>query len=418
LKDGNNTKRVVITGIGAVTPVGTGKNVFWENIKNGVCGIDGITLFDATGYKASLAAEVKNFTPEDFIEKKEAKRQDRFTQFAVASSVLAKEDANIDFSAHYDPYRVGIIFGSGIGGMNTFETEHTKLMEKGAGRISPFFIPMIISNMAAGMISMRFGLKGVSYSTVTACASSAHAVGEAYRAIKHGYLDCAVAGGSEATVTPISIAGFINMQALSLSNDKNRASIPFDKERDGFVMGEGACCLILEEYESAVKRGACIYAEIKGYGATSDAYHMTSPDPEGKGAAKAMELAVSESGLGIESVNYINAHGTGTLLNDKFETLAIKSAFGEHAKKLAVSSTKSMTGHMLGAAGAVEAAVCALSLKNGVVPPTVNYKVPDPELDLDYVPNKSREVKITGAVSNSLGFGGHNASLYFAAIGE
>ena len=408
-------RRVVITGIGAITPVGIGKDEFWKNITEGVCGIDEITQFDTTNYKVKIAAEVKNFDPEEFIDKKTAKRQDRFTQFAVASAILAKKDSGIDFEV-YDPYRCGVIFGSGIGGLSTLEAEHTKLTEKGAGRVSPFFIPMMISNMAAGSISMLFNLKGVSYAPVTACASSTHAIGEAFRAIKHGYIDCVVAGGSEATITPIAVAGFTNMQALSQAADKNRASIPFDKERGGFVMGEGACSLILEEYENAKKRGATIYAEIKGYGATSDAYHMTSPDPEGNGAAKAMELAFLESGEPIENLNYINAHGTGTPLNDKFETTAIKKAFKDHANKLMISSTKSMTAHMLGAAGAIEAAVCALALRDGIIPPTINYKEKDEELDLDYVPNTARKAGIKGAISNSLGFGGHNASLYIAKI--
>ena len=408
-------RRVVITGIGVVSPIGTGKDEFWKNVTNGVNGISEITQFDTTDYKVKIAAEIKNFNPEEFIDKKVAKRQDRFTQFAVASTALAKLDSQIDFSI-YDPYRCGIIFGSGIGGLYTMETEHTKLSEKGPGRVSPFYIPMMISNMAAGAISMQFGLKGVSYAPVTACASSTHAIGEAFRSIKHGYIDCAVAGGSEATITPIAVAGFTNMQALSQATDLNRASIPFDKERSGFVMGEGACSLILEEYEGAKKRGANIYAEIKGYGATSDAYHMTSPDPEGKGAAKAMELAFSESNDPLENLNYINAHGTATPLNDKFETIAIKAAFSDHAYKLMVSSTKSMTGHMLGAAGAIEAAACALAIKNGIVPPTINYKEKDEELDLDYVPNTARKAEIKGAISNSLGFGGHNASLYIAKI--
>jgi 3-oxoacyl-[acyl-carrier-protein] synthase II len=408
-------RRVVITGIGVVSPIGIGKDVFWKNIVNGVCGIDNLTHFDTTDFKVKLAAQVNDFNPEDFIDKKDVKRQDRFTQFAVASSILAKKDSGIDFEK-YDPYRCGVIYGSGIGGLQTFEAEHTKLMEKGAGRVSPLFIPMIISNMAAGAISMLFSIKGSSLSTVTACATSTHAIGEAYRAIKHNYLDCAVAGGSEATITPIAIAGFTNMQALSQATDKNRASIPFDKERSGFIMGEGGCALILEEYEQAKKRGARIYAEIKGYASTSDAYHITSPDPEGKGAAKAMELAFSEGNDDISCLNYINAHGTSTPLNDKFETIAIKSAFSEYANKLMISSTKSMTGHLLGAAGAIEAAVCALGIQNGIVPATINYREKDEELDLDYVPNETREAQIIGAISNSLGFGGHNASLYFKKV--
>jgi len=408
-------RRVVITGIGAITPVGIGKDEFWKNIKDGVNGISEITQFDTTDFKVKIAAEVKGFNPEEYIDKKTAKRQDRFTQFAVSATALAKEDSKIDFSV-YEPYRCGVIYGSGIGGLSTLETEHTKLMEKGPNRVSPFFIPMMISNMASGAISMQFGIKGVSYAPVTACSSSTHAIGEAYRAIKHDYIDCAIAGGAEATITPIAVAGFVNMQAMSQTTDINRASIPFDKERSGFVMGEGACTLILEEYENAKKRGAPIYAEIKGYGATSDAYHMTSPDPEGRGAAKAMELAFLESGEPIENLSYINAHGTATPLNDKFETLAIKSAFGEHAYKLMISSTKSMTGHMLGAAGAVEAAACALAITDGIIPPTINYRVPDEELDLDYVPNTARKAEIKGAISNSLGFGGHNASLYIAKI--
>ncbi len=408
-------ERVVITGIGMVTPVGNTAKDSWDAVLSGKHGFDFIKAFDTAEYKAKIAGEAKNFNPEDYMDKKEARRSDRFCHFAMAAARDAVRDSGIDFAAG-DPYRVATIVGSGVGGFLTFETEHTKLMQKGPGRVSPFMVPMMITNMAAGMLSMEYGLRGPSYCPVSACASSAHALGEAFRLIKHGYADVAMAGGAEATITPLAIAGFINMTALSQSDDPDAASLPFDARRNGFVMGEGAGILILESLSHAQKRGAKIYAEIAGYGATSDAYHITSPDPEGAGAAAAMAAAVREAGIDPAEVGYINAHGTGTPYNDKFETTAIKACFGEHASKLAVSSTKSMTGHLLGAAGAVEAGFTALALLEGVLPPTVNLKEPDPECDLDYIPEGARKTQVQAALSNSLGFGGHNASLLLKRV--
>ena len=402
--------RVVITGIGVITPVGQEKDSFWQNIQNGVHGIDEIRSFDTSDFKIKLAAEVKDFDPTNYIEKKEVRRTDRYTQFAIAAAQQALRDCGSDLK-DLDPFRVGVIVGSGIGGIQSTEIEHTKFMEKGPGRISPFYVPMMIPNMAAGQIAIRHGFKGANMAIVTACATSSNCVGEAFRQIKHGYLDAAITGGSEAAVTKFALGGFHNMMALSTSTDKDRASIPFDKERDGFVMGEGAGMVVLESLEHAKKRGAHIYAEICGYGATGDAYHITGPDPEGTGAAQAMRLAMEEAGLRPEEIDYVNAHGTSTPLNDKYETIAIKRAFGEHAGKLMVSSTKSMTGHLLGAAGAVETIICALALHDGVVPPTVGYRQPDEECDLDCVPNEKRRVAIKAALTNSLGFGGHNGML-------
>lgn len=403
-------ERVVVTGIGAVTPVGNNVDEFWNSIKSGKHGFGKITAFDTEGFKAHIAGEVKNFNPEEYIDKKEARRMDRYCQFAMAAAVQAVKDSGIDFDKS-DRTRAGVIVGSGIGGLYTFETEHTKLIEKGCGRVSPLFIPMMISNMAAGHISMQFNLNGTCYCPVSACATGSHAIGEAFRNIKHGYLDIAVCGGSEATITPMAVAGFSNMTALSTSENPDEASLPFDKRRNGFVMGEGGGIIVLESLSHAKARGARIYAEISGYGSTADAYHITSPDPEGKGAANAMLMAVNEAGMKPTDIDYINAHGTATPVNDKYETLAIKKAFGEHAKKLAISSTKSMTGHLLGAAGAVEAIVCVLAIKEGIIPPTINLTVPDEDCDLDYVPGKARKADIKTAISNSLGFGGHNASL-------
>ncbi len=404
-------RRVVITGLGAVTPVGLSTDSTWDAIKAGRHGFAKISSFDSTALGVEIAAELKGFDPQDFgINRKEARRMDRFCQLAMAASHMAMEDVGTRFE-DLDPFRVGVIIGSGIGGFNTIHQEHTKYMEKGPGKVSVFFIPMIISNMAAGMVSMEYKFKGANFCTVTACASGAHAIGEAFRAIKHGYLDAAVTGGTEASVAEFAMAGFQNMGALSVGSDPDRASIPFDKERHGFVLGEGAGILVLEEYEHAVSRGAKIYAELVGYGATGDAYHITSPDPEGLGAAKAMEFAMQEAGIVPEQVGYINAHGTSTALNDEFETRAIKLALGEHAYHTAVSSTKSMTGHLLGAAGAVEAGLCALTLRDGVIPATIGYQVPDPLCDLDYVTEGARQVQVEYVLSNSLGFGGHNATL-------
>lgn len=403
-------RRVVITGIGAVTPVGKDAPSTWESICAGRHGITKIDRFDTEDLGVSVAALVKDFDPSSILDRKEQRRTDPYCQYALYAATEALRDCGSDLK-DLDPYRVGVIIGSGIGGMQTFEENHQKFLEKGPGRVSVFFIPMMISNMAAGNISIRTGFKGANFAPVTACASSAHAVGEAFRLIRNGYLDACVAGGAEATVTKFAMAGFNNMGALSRSTDPDRASIPFDKERDGFVMGEGAGILILEELEHAKARGARIYAEVAGYGATGDAHHITSPAPDGEAAAKAMELAYTEAGLTPADIDYINAHGTSTPVNERYETIAIKKALGDAAKTVAVSSTKSMTGHMLGAAGAVEAMLTALALRDGILPPTVGYKVPDEECDLDVVPNTARKQDIRAALSNSLGFGGHNAAL-------
>jgi len=405
-------KRVVITGMGCVTPLGNDLNTFWENIKNGQCGIDEITRFDTENFEVKLAAEVKNFDPALYMDKKEARRMDLYSQYAVASAKMALNDSKLDLES-LDKERFGVIVGSGIGGIGTIEKEHEKLLAKGPKRVSPLLIPMIIGNMAAGNIAIQFGAKGICSTVVTACATGSHAIGEAFNTIQKGRADVIIAGGAEASITPLSVAGFMTLQALNTAHDKKRASIPFDAERNGFVMGEGAGILILESLEHALKRGAKIYAEIVGYGATCDAYHITSPDPEGDGAARAMIEAMDEGGVKPEEVAYINAHGTSTPLNDKFETAAIKLAFKEAAQNVAISSTKSMTGHLLGAAGAIEGIVCVKAIEEGFIPPTIGYKKPDPECDLDYVPNIGRKQEIQYALSNSLGFGGHNASLLF-----
>lgn len=404
-------RRVVITGVGVISSVGKGKELFWENIKAGKHGISEIECFDTSGYPVKLAAEIKDFDAAEYgIDRKEQRRTDRYCQFALAAANDALEDCGTKFD-DLDPFRVGVIVGSGIGGLRTLESEHDKLRDKGPDRVSVFFIPMMISNMAAGTIAIKTKFRGTNYCPVTACATSTHAIGEAFRNIKHGYLDACVAGGAEATITDFSIAGFNNMKALSQSTDPNRASIPFDAERSGFVMAEGGGIVILEELEHAKARGAHIYAEVVGYGATSSAYHITSPDPDGTSEAKALSLAMEEAGLTPEDVDYINAHGTSTEINDKYETAAIKMAFGEEAKRIAVSSTKSMTGHMLGAAGAVEAIITSLALEEGVLPPTAGYKVKDEACDLDYVTDGARKASLRAALSNSLGFGGHNATL-------
>ncbi len=401
-------KRVVITGLGAVTPVGNDVEAFWNNIKNGIPGIDFIKAFDTENFKVKLAAEVKEFDPLKYIDRKEAKRMDVFCQFALASAIQAVEDSKLDIE-NMAKERFGVIVGSGIGGIGIIEKEQTKLLEKGPGRVQPLFIPMIISNMAAGNIAIRFGAKGICTNVVTACATGTNCVGEAFHAIKNNLADVMIAGGTEASITPLSVAGFTSLTALSKSDDPKRASIPFDKERDGFIMGEGAGILILESLEHAQNRGATIYAEVVGYGSTCDAYHITSPDPEGEGAARAMEIAINEAGIDKKEVSYINAHGTSTPVNDKFETNAIKRVFEENAKNIPISSTKSMTGHLLGAAGAIEAIACVKALEEGFIPPTAGYKVPDEECDLDYVPNEGRPAELKYAMSNSLGFGGHNA---------
>ena len=406
-------KRVVITGLGAITPLGNSVDEFWKGIKEGKCGIDYITKFDTTNFKVKLAAEVKGYNPEDYFDRREAKRLDKFSQYAMIASREAWKDSGLDKEKE-NMERVGIVIGSGIGGIETIETENRKCVEKGPDRVSPMYIPMGILNMATGNVAIDIGAKGESYAMVTACASGTHCIGESYRMIKHGYQDVVIAGGTEAGITPLGIAGFTNIKALTKSEDKTRASIPFDKERSGFVMGEGAGVVVLEELEHALARGAKIYAEVVGYAATSDAYHITSPAPEGEGGARAMKLAMKDANVKPEEITYINAHGTSTHLNDSCETQAIKTALGEEAsKKVMVSSTKSNTGHLLGAAGGIEAIVCAKAIEEGFVPPTINYKVPDEECDLDVVPNEGRNVEIKYAMSNSLGFGGHNSTLLF-----
>ena len=408
-------KRVVITGLGAITPIGNNVDDFWKGIKEGKCGIDEITEFDASNFKVKLAGEVKDFNPEEHFEKREAKRMDRFSHFAVVAAREAWRDSGLDKEKE-DMSRVGVIVGSGIGGLGTIEKDNRSLVEKGPDRVSPMYIPMAIGNMAAGNITIDLGAKGESISMVTACASGTHCIGESFRMIKHGYQDIVIAGGTEASVTPSGIAGFTNIKALTQTTDKNRASIPFDKERSGFVMGEGAGIVILEEYEHAKARGAKIYAEIVGYGATSDAYHITSPAPGGEGGARAMKIAMDEAGVNPEEITYINAHGTSTHLNDSGETAAVKTAFGDAAKTVMMSSTKGNTGHLLGAAGGVEAVICAKAVQDNFVPPTINYKVPDEECDLDIVPNEGRNVEVRYAMSNSLGFGGHNATILLKKI--
>lgn len=408
-------RRVVITGLGAITPIGNNVEEFWKAIKNGECGIDEIKSFDVSNFKVKLGAEVKNFNQEDHFDRREAKRMDRFSHFAVVASREAWKDSGLNKDEE-NMERVGVILGSGIGGLSTIEKDNRNLIEKGPDRVSPMYIPMSIGNMAAGNVSIDLGAKGESISMVTACASGTHCIGESYRMIKNGYQDIIIAGGTEASITPSGIAGFANIKALTQVTDKNRASIPFDKERSGFVMGEGAGVVVLEEYEHAKKRGAKIYAEIVGYGATSDAYHITSPAPGGEGGARAMKIAIEEAKINPSEINYINAHGTSTHLNDSGETSAIKTALGEYAKKVMVSSTKGNTGHLLGAAGGVEAIVCAKAIEDSFVPPTINYKVPDEECDLDIVPNKGRNVEIKYAMSNSLGFGGHNATIILKKI--
>ena len=411
-------KRAVITGVGAVTPVGIGKDEMWKNIKDGVSGIGIISKFDPTDFACRVAAEVKDFDVTKYIEKKEAKRMDLFVQYAVAAAKMAVEDASIDMSAE-DPTRCGVIAGSGIGGIGTLCEQHKKLLDRGPSKVSPFMIPMMISNMAVGQIAIAFNCKGVNLTTVSACASGTDAIGQALLAIRRGDADVIFAGGSEATINELALAGFASMKALTTRNDTpDKACSPFDKNRDGFIMGEGAGIMIIEELEHAKKRGAHIIAELVGYGSTNDAYHITAPAPEGEGGARCMELAVKDAGIEPEAIDYINAHGTSTPYNDKFETAAIKTVFKDHAYKLAVSSTKSMTGHMLGAAGGVEGIITALAIEDDYLPPTINYETPDPECDLDYVPNKGREAKINYAVSNSLGFGGHNASIVLKKYAE
>lgn len=407
--------RVVVTGIGVVSPVGNTLEETWNNLVNGVCGIAPFTLFDTTDYKAKVAGEVKNFEPRDYMTKQEILRSDRFTQLAVAAAAQAVEESGVIGTV--DPARIGVYFGSGIGGINTMTKEHAKLLNKGPARVSPYCVPMMIANMAAGEIAIRYNCQGAAMPAVTACASGSNAIGEALRQIRHGYADAVITGGSDAAVNELGVAGFVNMHALSTSEDPNAASLPFDKRRGGFVIGEGATALVLEEYDHAVARGAKIYGEVCGYGSTCDAYHMTSPAPDAAGGARAMIQAMEEAGYSESDRVYVNAHGTGTPMNDSGETTAIKTALGEEkAHEILISSTKSMTGHLLGAAGAIEAAVCLKVLENGIVPPTINLEEPDPACDLNYVPNKAVEAEIDLCLSNSLGFGGHNACLAFRKV--
>ncbi|HHW32454.1 MAG TPA: beta-ketoacyl-ACP synthase II [Clostridiaceae bacterium] len=405
-------RRVVVTGMGVISPVGIGVEEFWNSIKAGKSGISHLTRFDVTNYPAKVGGEIKDFDPTKYIEKKEARRMDRYCQYAVAAAIMALENSGIDLDS-IDHDRMGVIVGSGIGGIETLEEQYNVLNTKGPGRVSPFFIPMMIANMASGQIAIRFGAKAINECVVTACATGTNAIGDAYKVIQRNAADIMITGGSEASITPLSVAGFCSMGALSKNPDPETACRPFDLDRDGFVMAEGAGILILEELEHAKNRGANIIAEIVGYGSNDDAYHITAPSEGGEGAARCMMEAINDAGISPDEIGYINAHGTSTDLNDRTETMAIKKVFGEHAYKLAVSSTKSMTGHMLGAAGAVEAIITVNALKDGFLPPTINYKTPDPECDLDYVPNKGRKADIQYALSNSFGFGGHNAVLLF-----
>jgi 3-oxoacyl-[acyl-carrier-protein] synthase II len=405
-------RRVVVTGMGVITPVGNDVATTWRSLIEGKSGTAPITKFDASKFPVRFAAEVKGFNALDYMERKEAKRADQYTQYAIAGARQAMTDARLIERNGMDPDRIGVIIGSGIGGLKSFEEQHDVYRERGVGKISPFFIPMFIADIAAGIVSMMFNAKGPNYATVSACATSAHAIGDAYRTIQYGDADVMITGGAEATVTPMAIGGFANMKALSERNDSpETASRPFDATRDGFVMGEGAGILILEELEHALGRGATIYAEIVGYGATGDAYHLTAPAPDGEGAQRAMKRALKDAGLEPKDIQYINAHGTSTPANDFNETRAIKAVFGEYAKSVNVSSTKSATGHMLGAAGAVEAIVSAMVVGTGVIPPTINYHTPEPELDLNYTPNTSVKRDVNAILSNSFGFGGHNTTL-------
>jgi len=406
-------RRVVVTGMGMVSPLGTGVEKTWQALIQGKSGVAGITKFDPTGFDTQIAAEVKDFVPENFMDKKELRRTDIFIQYAMASATMALEDSQLKITpANAD--RVGVVVGAGLGGLTTIEFYHKVLLEKGPSRISPFFIPMLIVNEAPGQISMRFGAKGPNTSVVTACATGNHNIGDAWRIIERGDADAVIAGGVEATITPLAVSGFNAMKALSTRNQEpEKASRPFDKNRDGFVIGEGSGIIILEELQQALDRGAKIYAEIIGYGLTGDAYHITAPAPEGEGAARCMAMTLKSAGIQPEEVDYINAHGTSTEYNDLYETMAIKTVFKEHAKKLAISSTKSMIGHLLGGAGGVEAIFTILTICQGIIPPTINYQTPDPGCDLDYVPNIARKAEVRVALSNSFGFGGTNAVLAF-----
>ena len=407
-------RRVVVTGLGALTPVGNSAEEFWSSLTHGRSGIGPITRFDATGYPTRIAGEVRHFDPLNFVDKKEARRLDPYLQYAIAAATMAVQDAGLD-TGKVDAARFGVLIGSGIGGITTLLENHKTLLERGPDRVSPFFIPMLIINMASGLVSMRFGARGPNSSVVTACATGNHALGDAFKIIQRGDADVMIAGGAEAIVIPLTIAGFCAMKAMSTRNDApERASRPFDAERDGFVCSEGAGVLVLESREHALRRDARIYAELRGYGMSGDGHHMTAPDPQGDGAARSMAAALRDAGAAAEDVGYINAHGTSTPYNDKFETLAIKRVFGDHARRLAVSSTKSMTGHLLGAAGGIEAIASVLALHHGVLPPTINYEHPDPDCDLDYVPNQARKQDVELVASNAFGFGGTNATLIFA----
>jgi 3-oxoacyl-[acyl-carrier-protein] synthase II len=410
-------RRVVITGMGVLTSLGSDLHTFWSNLTQGKSGVKRIESFDTSEYPTKIAASIDNFNPQDYMEQKEARRMDRFVQFAVAASTLALQDAGLDVRKDADPERVGVYVGSGIGGLGTWEDQHKVLMEKGPRRISPFFIPMMISNMASGSISIHFGAKGPNSTTVTACATGTHSIGDAFRIIQHGSADVMICGGSEAAITPFGMAGFCAMRAMSTRNDEpEKASRPFDAERDGFVMGEGCGILILESLEHALARRAKIYAEVIGYGMSGDAYHITDPDPSG--AARCMKSAIRDAGLEPGDIDYINAHGTSTPVGDISETKAIKETLGDHAYRVAVSSTKSMTGHLLGAAGGIEAVISALTIYHGTIAPTINLEHPDPECDLDYVPNEARKADVRVAMSNSFGFGGHNATIVLKKFAE
>lgn len=409
-------RRVVVTGLGIITSIGCNKEEFWSSLVKGKSGIGPLTTFDCRDYESRIAGEVKNFIPHPFIPKKELRRMEKFVQFSVTAAKDAIDDSGIDISKE-DPFRVGVLVGSGIGSLGIIEEEHKVILEKGPSRVTPFLIPMLIVNMASGHISIMFNLKGPNSCTTTACASGSHAIGDAFRIIQYGDADVMITGGTESCITTLGIGGFCALKALSTRNDApEKASRPFDRDRDGFVMAEGAGIVVLEELEHARKRNARIYAEVAGFGMTGDGYHMTAPDPSGESAARCMINAVKDAHLKTEDISYINAHGTSTMLNDKMETLAIKKAFGSHAKKVPVSSTKSMLGHQLGAAGAVEFVICCLSIERNIIPPTINYENPDSECDLDYVPNQARQSKVNVCISNSLGFGGHNATLCITRI--
>jgi len=405
-------RRVVVTGVGAVTPLGNDAATTWQNIKEGNSGIGPLTRVNSDDFPAKVAAEVKEFDPELFIERKDARKMDRFTQFAVAAALMAVKDAGLEINEE-NAERVGVWIGSGIGGMETFENQFETFLKRGYRRVSPFFVPMLIPDMATGQVSIMLGAKGFNSCTVTACATGTNSIGDAFKVIQRGDADAMITGGAEAPITRMSVAGFCANTALSTNPDPNTACRPFDKNRDGFILGEGAGIIVLEELEHALARGANIYAEIVGYGATGDAYHITAPAPGGEGGARAMKMALDDAALKPEDIDYINAHGTSTQYNDKFETMAVKSVFGDHAYKLSMSSTKSMTGHLLGAAGGVEAIISVLTIRDGIIPATIHYETPDPDCDLDYVVNSARQQNLNAVMSNSLGFGGHNATLIF-----